>query len=63
MEKNIKDRHLDVPSEANRDKHIDFIARENGEIELAEERPEGKLAPEKSEERKVEKNRDEKSDA
>ena len=26
---NPKDRHLDIPSEANRDKHINFLALEN----------------------------------
>ena len=33
MKKKIKDRHLDVPSEANRDKHINFVAIENKEID------------------------------
>ena len=33
MKKKIKDRHLDVPSEANRDKHINFVAIENHEID------------------------------
>jgi hypothetical protein len=32
-----KDRHLDVPAEANRDKHINFVAEENGEIDPADE--------------------------
>ena len=31
MKKNVKDRHLDVPSEANRDKHINFEALENND--------------------------------
>ena len=30
MDKKQKDRHLDVPAEANRDKHINFIAEERG---------------------------------
>jgi hypothetical protein len=37
-----KDRHLDVPSEANRDKHINFIALENDEpdpADMEEEKP------------------------
>ncbi len=33
MKKKIKDRHLDIPSEANRDKHINFVAIENNEID------------------------------
>jgi hypothetical protein len=32
-----KDRHLDVPGEANRDKHINFLAEENGDVDPAEE--------------------------
>jgi hypothetical protein len=28
-----KDRHLDVPAESNRDKHINFIADERSEID------------------------------
>ena len=31
MNKKQKDRHLDVPAEANRDKHINFVAQERGE--------------------------------
>ena len=31
------DRHLDVPSEANRDKHINFTALERGETDPADE--------------------------
>ena len=27
----ITDRHLDIPSEANRDKHVNFIAQERGD--------------------------------
>jgi hypothetical protein len=30
MNKKPKDRHLDMPGEANRDKHVNFIAEENG---------------------------------
>jgi hypothetical protein len=32
-----KDRHLDVPAEANRDKHINFVAEEQGEKDPADE--------------------------
>jgi len=35
MKKNVKDRHLDVPSEANRDKHINFEALENNDEDLS----------------------------
>jgi hypothetical protein len=47
MEKKIKDRHLDTPAEANRDKHINFVALERGETDPAEEPPTGKLNREK----------------
>lgn len=33
MKLKSKDRHLDTPSEANRDKHINFIALENDEAD------------------------------
>ena len=32
MSKKPKDRHLDVPGDANRDKHINFVANERSEI-------------------------------
>jgi hypothetical protein len=32
-----KDRHLDAPGEANRDKHINFLAEENGDTDPADE--------------------------
>ena len=35
MKKNVKDRHLDVPSEANRDKHVNFEALENNDEDLS----------------------------
>ena len=38
-----KDRHLDVPAEANRDKHINFMAEERSEIDPAEENVKGRL--------------------
>jgi len=37
MEPEQKDRHLETPSEANRDKHINFLAREQGDIDPADE--------------------------
>jgi len=36
MKKKPKDRHLDVPGEANRDKHINFVALENGDEDPAD---------------------------
>jgi hypothetical protein len=35
--KKIDDRHLDIPSEANRDKHINFTALENDDKDPADE--------------------------
>ena len=46
MDKKQKDRHLDVPAEANRDKHINFIAEERSEIDPREEPSTGPLASE-----------------
>jgi hypothetical protein len=37
------DRHLDMPSEANRDKHVNFVAQERGETDPASEPNSGKL--------------------
>ena len=48
MKKKPKDRHLDVPSEANRDKHINFLALENRDRDLSSEPATGKLAPNKN---------------
>ena len=36
--KPAKDRHLDAPGEANRDKHINFLAKENGDADPADEK-------------------------
>jgi hypothetical protein len=44
MSKTPKDRHLDVPAEANRDKHVNFVADERSETDPAEDRSVGKLA-------------------
>ena len=41
-----KDRHLDTPAEANRDKHINFAALENNEEDPADAPPVGALATE-----------------
>lgn len=41
MSKKQTDRHLDVPGEANRDKHINFVAAERKEIDPAEEPSKG----------------------
>jgi len=49
MKKKPADRHIDVPAEANRDKHINFTALENKEPDPADERATGKLAPGKVE--------------
>ena len=49
MKKKPADRHIDVPAEANRDKHINFKALENGETDPADEPATGKLAPDKQE--------------
>lgn len=32
-----KDRHLEAPGEANRDKHINFVAEENGDVDPADD--------------------------
>lgn len=40
-----KDRHLDTPSEANRDKHINFKAMENNEEDPADAPSIGDLSP------------------
>ncbi|HEY2722207.1 MAG TPA: hypothetical protein VGI82_10805 [Chitinophagaceae bacterium] len=44
MPEKQKDRHLDVPSEANRDKHVNFIAQENEDTDPASESSSGKMA-------------------
>ena len=37
MKRKNTDRHLDVPAEANRDKHINFVALENNQADPADE--------------------------
>jgi len=44
MKRNPNDRHLDTPSEANRDRHINFIAIENDEVDPSDQPPTGKFA-------------------
>jgi len=44
MKKKPKDRQLDVPAEANRDKHINFVALERNEEDPADAPATGKLA-------------------
>jgi hypothetical protein len=46
MKKKLKDRHLDIPSEANRDKHINFVALERNEDDPSDVPATGKLAEE-----------------
>ena len=53
--RSIIDRHLDVPSEANRDKHVNFVAQERGETDPAAEPDSGKLI--KSSERRKKRNK------
>jgi hypothetical protein len=48
MKKKQKDRHLDIPSEANRDKHINFVALESNEDDPADVPATGKLADEQN---------------
>lgn len=47
MKKKSRDRHLDIPSEANRDKHINFTALENEETDPADLPATGQLSGEK----------------
>ena len=47
MKKKPADRHNDVPAEANRDKHINFLALENGDTDPADEPATGKLSADK----------------
>ena len=53
------DRHLDTPSEANRDKHINFVALENNDADPADERTENKSDKERKQDKEnnVEDNR------
>jgi hypothetical protein len=44
MKRKAKDRHLDTPSEASRDKHINFVAIESDDRDPADDNTEGPLA-------------------
>lgn len=46
--KKVKDRHLDTPSEANRDKHINFLALEENDIDPSDAPSGGYLDPSKN---------------
>jgi hypothetical protein len=46
MKKKPKDRHLETPSEANRDKHINFVALERNEEDPSDVPATGKVANE-----------------
>ena len=60
MKKRHKDRHLDIPSEANRDKHINFVALESNEDDPADVPATGKLADEYQKTKSKEQIRDKK---
>jgi hypothetical protein len=51
MKKKIKDRHLDIPAEANRDKHVNFVALERNEKDPSTEKSMSKYAPSDANER------------
>ena len=52
MKKKPSDRHLDVPAEANRDKHINFLALENNDKDPADIPAKKKLSERKSSNKK-----------
>ena len=56
--KKPKDRHLDVPSEANRDKHINFTALENNEPDPADMTDDKSLEEKINEKKKRENQKD-----
>jgi hypothetical protein len=59
MKKKKTDRHLDVPAEANRDKHINYVAIENQETDPALDNPEGKLDKPEENKKEIRRERDE----
>lgn len=63
MKKKPKDRHLDIPSEANRDKHINFVAAERGEDDPADAPSTGKLASEEEKNKEKEEKKRQKNDS
>jgi len=48
----IKDRHLDIPSEANRDKHVNFVAQERGDGDPSLEPPGNNLVKSRKDKQK-----------
>jgi hypothetical protein len=56
MKRKPRDRQLDIPSEANRDKHINFVALERNEHDPSDVPATGKLA----EEQEIKKDREQK---
>jgi len=60
MDKKQKDRHLEAPAEANRDKHINFIAEEANETDPANEPSTGPLADDTIDEEKISKEKNKK---
>ena len=60
MKKKPKDRHLDIPSEANRDKHINFVALERNEEDPADQPATGKLADKEEKQKQDRQKRDRK---
>ena len=54
MKRNSKerDRHLDTPAEANRDKHINFVALEAGDADPANKTGTGKVGRNNSKDNK-----------
>ena len=57
MNKKQKDRHLDVPAEANRDKHVNFVAQERGEEDPSTSPDSDKLINKNKEDRRGEQSR------
>ena len=55
MNKKEQDRILQTPSEANRDKHVNFVAQEQDDVDPATENSNSLLNRQKQEEKKEEK--------
>jgi hypothetical protein len=53
MDKKEQDRILQTPSEANRDKHVNFVAQEHGDVDPAMENSNSLFKKEKKEKKKV----------
>ncbi|HET9826811.1 MAG TPA: hypothetical protein VFP87_15830 [Chitinophagaceae bacterium] len=51
MRRKQNDRHLDVPGEANRDKHINYLAEERSEVDPASEPSQGPLSDDSNDRR------------